>query len=326
MLVLTRSMVRSAVSMAEAIEACEQGLASYSAGQAVIPVRTPVEAELGVGLFMPGLLRDTGAMGIKIVSVFAQNPSRGLPTVTALMVLNDSQTGEPLAAMEAGYLTALRTGAAAGIATKYLARDRISCVAVFGAGVQARTQVSAVLAVRTVERITAYDIDRDAALSFADDMREEFGVDTCVADTPAAAVSGADVVIAATTSKTPVFDGRLISPGTHVNAIGAYTPDTRELDDYLVVHADKFVCDSKEALWAEAGDILIPFSKGLVSKQRVDAELGELVLGKKEGRTNDEQISVYKGVGIAALDLAVAQMVYARAKASNLGISVDMFS
>jgi ornithine cyclodeaminase/alanine dehydrogenase-like protein (mu-crystallin family) len=274
-------------------------------------------------------------MGIKIVSVFAGNVSRGLPTITALMVLNNVETGEPLVAMEAAYLTALRTGAAAGVAAKYLVRRNARTAVIFGAGAQARTQLQGLAAVRGIEKAYVFDINAEAAERFATEMAPETGV-TIVpgraggspADNEriAAAIADADAIIAATTSKTPVFDGRLIKPGTHVTGIGSYAPDMQELDENLVMRADLFFCDTKEGAWAEAGDLLKPLSKGVIGRDRVDGELGDLVLGRRTGRTNDQQVTIYKGVGLAALDLATAKLVYDRAVEQKMGIRIDMLS
>ncbi len=335
MLLLTRSEVKTAVTMAEAIEAAEAGLAAYSAGEAKVPIRTPVGAAGGIALFMPGLIESYGALGIKIVSIFSGNVKRGLPTVTAVMVLNDIETGEPLAAMEASYLTALRTGAAAGVAAKHLARHDSRTVVIFGAGVQARTQLLGITAVRRISRVDVFDVNGTAAQRFANEMRAETGLviawgvsgpNPPEPERIATAVAGADVIITATTSKTPVFDGLLVKPGTHVTGIGSYTPQMQELDEYLVSHADLLFCDTKAGAWAETGDLLVPLSAGIITRERVTGELGELVLGRVAGRTNDQQITVYKGVGLAALDLVAAKLVYDRARERKMGINIDMLA
>ena len=326
MLLLSRSDVKSAVTMQDAIEAAEAALAAYSAGRARIPIRVSVQAPEGITLFMPGLIAEGGALGLKVVSVFARNPERGLPTITALMVLNDVETGEPIAAMEAGYLTALRTGAASGVATRYLARSDADTVTVIGAGVQARTQLQAVLAVRPCKRAFVFDVSRAAAEGFAREMSGALGVDIAAVRDVNAAVAQSDIVITATTSRTPVFDGRSLKQGTHVNAVGAYTPEMQELDATTVCRADRFVADSREAVWKEAGDLIIPLRNGLIDENRVDAEVGDLALGRAPGRTDPNQITIYKGVGLAALDLGAAKLVYDRAIARNIGTKIDLLS
>jgi ornithine cyclodeaminase/alanine dehydrogenase-like protein (mu-crystallin family) len=335
MLLLTKSDVKRAVTMAEAIEAAEAGLAAYSSGEAKVPVRTPVITAGGVGLYMPGLIESRGAMGIKIVSVFAGNPARGLPTVTGLMVLNNVETGEPVVAMEASYLTALRTGAAGGVAAKHLVRDDARTAVLFGAGIQARAQFLGLVAVRSIERAYVFDIDVEVAERFAAEMGPETGVKIVPgraggsgleAARAEAAVAEADAILTATTSRTPVFDGRSVRPGTHVTGIGSYTPDMQEMDEDLVARADLLFCDTKEGAWAEAGDLLKPFSMGLIDRNRVDGELGDLVLGRLAGRTHERQITVYKGVGLAALDLATAKLVYDRAIEQEMGVRIDLLS
>lgn len=327
MLILTRSDVSAALGMPEAIEAAAGALAAFSAGDADVPLRTHIKAANGVSLYMPGLIRSTGALGAKIVSVFPGNREAGLPTITALMVLQDSATGSPLAAMDAAYLTALRTGAASGVATKFLARRDASTVLLIGAGVQGRAQLAAVQAVRSIDRIVICDLDRSAARSLADEVavhysREAPEIETATDPNPFVAQSG--IIICATTSRRPVFDGALVRPGTHINGIGSYTPEMQELDEYIVQVADRFVCDARDAALKEAGDLVIPLCKGLIDDARVDSEVGDLVLGRSPGRRDNAERTIYKGVGLAALDLATAQAVYASAVASGIGVEVDL--
>jgi len=324
MLILTQTDVRSAVTMTEAIEAAAAALAAYSSGNAEIPLRTHVRCPDGVALYMPGLVRATGALGAKVVSVFPGNPAAGLPTITAAMLLQDAKTGRPLALMEAAYLTALRTGAAAGVATRHLARPDAKVLAVYGAGAQARTQVAAVRAVRPIARVLIYDPCRRAAEELAAQLGAEGGLAVEVSDDPAVPAGSADVIVTATTSLRPVFPGRVVGPGTHINAIGSYTPEMQELEAGLLARADLVAADARDAALHESGDLIIPISAGLFGPERVDAELGQIVLGTAPGRTAPEQLTVYKGVGLAALDLTTAQLVYGRALAMGLGVTIDI--
>ncbi len=336
MLILTRSDVRAALGMPAAIEAAAAALAAYSSGDAQVPLRTHVQAPNGVSLYMPGLIKSSGALGAKIVSVFPGNQSAGLPTITALMVLQDAATGAPLAAMDASYLTALRTGAAAGVATKYLAREDAASVLLIGAGAQGRTQLAAVRAVRRVSRVVVSDASPAAAEALARELAAgdlddgsaaaPHSLEVVPAADPNPHVPGADIIICATTSRRPVFAGALLRPGTHVNAIGAYTPEMQELDECTVRVADRFVCDARDAALKEAGDLVIPLRNGVIEPSRVDAEVGDLVLGRRPGRLTPAEITVYKGVGLAALDLAAAQAVYAAAMGLGIGTEVDILS
>lgn len=318
--ILSASDVRSAIDMRQAIEAMREAFGQLSAGQATVPLRTPVETEKGLTLFMPAYLRGTGDLGAKIVSVYPDNPTLGLPTITAAVVVLDSRTGRPLALMDGTYLTALRTGAASGLATELLAHPEAQVVTVFGAGVQARTQLEAVRAVRSIREVRIVARTQASAERFAAELG---GVRVRVMDDRRAAVRGAEIVIAATTSATPVFDGRDVEPGTHVNGIGSYTPEMQEVDATLVQRA-KVVVDSREAALAEAGDLIIPLRQGLITEDHIYAELGEIVIGAKPGRTADDEITFFKSVGIAVQDVVAARWVLKAAEQKGLGTVVEL--
>lgn len=331
MLILTRSMVRAALAMPEAIETAAAALAAYSGGEASIPLRTHLATPGGVNLYMPGFLRSSSALGAKLVSVYPGNADLGLSTVLALMVLQDAATGEPLAALEASYLTAVRTGAAGGVAIRHLGRPGASKLLLIGAGAQGRTQIEAALAVRPISHIVVSDTNPVVAEAAAAEIAALVtdparAPSILISDAPDQWVSWADVIICATTSRTPVFNGALVRPGTHINAIGAYTPEMQELPDAVVTRADLLIVDARDAAWSEAGDLVIPHRQGMIGADRIDAELGEVVLGRASGRRSDDQITVYKGVGVAALDLATAQVAYAQARALGIGLEVDLLA
>lgn len=294
-----------------------EAFGQLSAGLARVPVRLRLEAESGVTLFMPAYLDRTQDLGAKIVSFYPNNPQRGLPAISAVVLVLDSQTGFPTALMEAGYLTALRTGAASGLATDLLARRDASVVTIFGAGAQAPTQIEAVRAVRPIREVRIVARRRESADRLAKQIE---GVDVRILDDRSAALAGADIVIAATTSSTPVFDGHDVEPGTHINGIGSYTPEMQEVDATVVQRA-RIVVDSREAALKEAGDLIIPIEQGLIRTEDVDTELGEIVNGTKAGRTSDSEITFFKSVGVAVQDVAVARRVL-QAAASREGISV----
>ena len=325
--VLSRADVQRALSMSQAIEIVAEAFVQLSSGQAVVPVRTslPVAAHNGVMLYMPAYLAGTDALGLKAVSVFPDNPRRGQPTIMALVVVNDAASGEPRAVIEGSYLTALRTGAASGVATRLMARVDADAVAVFGAGVQGRTQLEAVCTVRRIERAWVYDLDREAAERFAAEMGRRPSVprDIRVAASPTEAVRQADIVCTATTSRTPVFAHRDLKPGVHINGIGSFTPEMQEVDPETVQHA-RIVVDSREAAWAEAGDLIIPRDQGLIGAGDIYAELGEIAAGRKRGRWGDAEITFFKAVGNAVQDVAVANHVLGNADAENLGTVMEI--
>lgn len=324
--VLTQADIRQAISMAEAIEVVKGAFAQLSAGRAHVPLRTQLffPEHNAVTLVMPAHLKDTGSLGVKVVSVFPRNPEIGLPTTHAVVVTVDAETGQPTAILDGTYLTALRTGAASGAATDLLARREAECVAIVGAGGQGRTQLLGVCAVRDIRRVWVYDAIPERASQYAQEARQWGGrvpSDIMVAHSAAEAVAAADIICTATTSKTPVVDARHIRPGVHINGIGSYSPEMQEVDESIVARA-KIVVDSRVAALAEAGDLVIPMLKGMISEHNIHAELGELVLGIKPARESQEEITFFKAVGNAVQDMSVAHRVLQRATELHLGTEI----
>jgi ornithine cyclodeaminase/alanine dehydrogenase-like protein (mu-crystallin family) len=323
--VLSADDVRRALPMREAVEAMKRAFAQLSTGQAEVPLRVPVHVPRhnGLTLFMPAYLSADDRMAVKIVSVFNDNPARGLPLIHALVVVVDAETGQPAAVLEGGYLTALRTGAASGAATDLLARPDAATAAIFGAGVQGRTQLEAVCAVRPIRQAWVYDVDPDRARRYAEEMGARLGIPIHVAATPAEAARPADVICTATTSSVPVFDDADVRPGTHINAVGAYTPEMREVPTDTVLRA-RVVIDHRTASLAEAGDLLIPIREGRMTEEHIWAELGEIAAGRKTGRSSPDEVTLFKSVGVAVQDVAAAAAVLEAARRQNLGVEVSL--
>ena len=326
--ILSGKDVRRAVTMAEAIQAVKKAYIQLSAGQAVIPLRTPVPVKRrdAVTLFMPAYLAASDALGAKIVSVFPGNPARGLPLIHAVVIVVDAETGRPVALMDGTYLTALRTGAASGVATELLARPDARVAAVFGAGAQGRTQLEAVCTVRNVVKAWVYDAAPERAAAYVEEMKARgapIPADIAVADSPAQAVCEADVICTATTSSTPVFDDADLKPGVHVNGIGAYTPEMQEIPTETVARAT-LVVDARSASLAEAGDLIIPLKQGLITEAGIHGEIGEVAAGKIPGRRSDGEVTFFKSVGVAVQDVAVGELVLCRAAERDLGVEVDL--
>ncbi len=317
--------VRRALPMRQAIEAMKGAFAQLSTGQADVPLRVALNVPRhdGVTLFMPAYLATDDQMAIKIVSVFDDNPAQGLPLIHALVVVVDATTGRPAAVMDGTYLTALRTGAASGAATDLLAREETHVVAVFGAGAQGRTQLEAVCAVRPIQEVWIHDVAPERAAAYAAEMSQQLSLPVRVAETPAEAVCQADVICTATTSTRPVFTDADVRAGTHVNAIGAYTPQMQEIPAETVLRA-KVVIDHRKASLAEAGDLLIPLRQGLMTEDHIYAELGEIAAGLKPGRTSPEEITLFKSVGVAVQDVAAASAVLEAARRLGLGTEVAL--
>ncbi len=325
MLVLSADDVRALVPMRLAIAAVREAFIALSGGQAAVPARTAISVPGRAALFltMPGSLPGVPSLGAKLVTVFPQNTDR--PVVQAVVALIDPATGTAQALIEGTSLTALRTGAAGGLAADLLARRDAGIVAIFGAGAQARTQLEALCAVRAVTQIRVVARTRDHAEGFARWARVQpwSGAATViVASDPEPAARGADVIVTATTSPTPVLPGGAAAPGAHINAVGAFQAHTREIDSDLVARS-RIVVDSREAALAEAGDLVIPLREGRISGPDTWAELGEVAAGKP-GRLGADEITLFKSVGNAVQDLAVGALAVQRAVETGRGQRVSL--
>jgi alanine dehydrogenase len=322
-LLLTRDMVVSLLSMGECIEAVEKAFAELSAGTAVLPLRSSIPTPGGISLYMPSYLRGQQALACKVVAVFKDNPGKHrLPTTTGTVLLQDAETGQVCCIMDGQYLTAVRTGAASGVATRHLARrEEGQTAGIFGAGVQGRMQLLAVAEVRRLSRAWVYDPSAEAAAGFAREMSERLGLEVAAGDPSQAA--RADILCTATTSPRPVFAGGQVREGAHVNGIGSHTPEARELDGELIRRA-KLVGDSREACFRESGDLILPLREGLIGEEHFYAELGEIVTGRKPGRLSDREITVFKSNGLAIQDAAAASLVYRKALAAGAGLRIEL--
>lgn len=318
--ILSGADVRSAIDMPAAIEAMRDAFAALAEGRATVPLRLALETGHGVSLFMPAHLTDPERVAAKVVSVNPGNAEVGLPAIHAVILALDPRTGRLLALMEGTWLTALRTGAVGGLAADLLARRDASTVALFGAGVQARTQLEAVRCVRDIREVRVVSRRGASADALVGELE---GLQASRVDDADEAVAGADIVIAATSSPTPVFDGSRIEPGTHVTGVGSYTTEMREVDTELVLRA-RVIVDQREAVLAEAGDIAGPIADGVVDESVMAAELGDVVLGRAPGRTSDDEVTFFKSVGNAVQDVAVAARVLEAADREDLGMVVEL--
>jgi len=310
MLVLSDQDIAKLLSMEEAIGAVEGAFAQLRRGKVVMPARSTIMLPRYNGSisFMPSYLDESGAQATKIISIYPDNPKRGLPTTAAWIVVNNPETGQVEAFMAATYLTGVRTGAVSGVAAKYLAPKDAKVAAGFGAGAQARNQAWAAATVRKLDEIRVYDPIKPAVDKFASDMEARLGIPIVKSASGEEACRGADMVLTATTSKTPVVKRKWLGDKVHVSAIGAFYPDWRELETGIIADA-KVVIDEWEAIKLESGDILIPIQEGAIKESHIHAELGELVTGEKNGRTPKDGLTVFKSVGIAIQDSSVANLV-----------------
>jgi ornithine cyclodeaminase len=328
-LILSRTDVQHCLNMTEAIEAMRIAFAALYAGNAQVPPRIGVElAEQGIALLMPSLLQTTEqhAFGLKVITVMPRNSSRNLPRLFASVLLLDAETGQTQAILEGSWLTAMRTGAVSGLATDLLARRNADILALFGAGAQAPTQVLAIDTVRPLREVRVVNRSEQHYQQLVVILQQLLG-SACPrvirATSVHEALVGASLVACATTATEPLFQWTDIAPGTHINAIGAFTPEMCEVDPETLAHA-RIVVDQREAALTEAGDLLQALAAGRVRGPETWTELGELVSGKQLGRTRDEEITFFKSVGIAVQDVAVASCVYKRAHELGVGIEVEI--
>lgn len=328
MLILNRDDVRKALPMSEAIEATKKAYASLSEGTAVAPLRThlSIPNSDAICLFMPAYVHsaDSKALAIKVVSLFPNNPSRGLAYIQAAVLVFDPETGQALALLEGSSLTAIRTGAASGAAIDILAREDSKVVAIFGAGVQGRTQLEAACTARKIETVFIYDLSLENAQAFANEMKGKGPIpsDIRITSNSKEAVENADIICTATTSSKPVFDDKDVKIGTHISAVGAYTPEMQEIPA-KTIQRGKVVVDSYSASLEEAGDLIQPINAGLFDKSHIHAELGEIILEQKSGRESDVEITFFKSVGVAVQDAMAAQVALNNARKMNIGQEID---
>ena len=328
MLILTANAVRQALPMKEAIEAMKWAYASLSSGTAVVPLRTrlPISNHDALSLFMPAYMKtDSGeALAVKVVSLFPENPSRGLAYIQAAVLVLEPDTGRALALLEGSTLTAIRTGAGSGAAIDLLARKDSQVVAIFGAGTQGRTQLEAACTARQIETAFIFDPNREKAEKYARQMTGYRSVtkDVRVANSAREALENADIICTATTSSKAVFDNNDVKSGTHISAIGAYTPEMQEVPVETLARA-RIVVDSYATVIEEAGDIVKAIQAGAMEESNIHAELGEIVLGKKPGRESDDQITFFKSVGNAVQDAVAAQLALKNAREMKLGVEVE---
>ena len=315
--------VADAVPMEEAVGLMKEAFIQLSSGHAFIPQRVGIEipGSRDGALVMPVYSAAIERLGVKLVSIFHDNEKLGLPTIHALVTIMDATNGRPLAIMDGEYLTALRTGAASGFATDLLARQDSETLAIIGAGAQGRTQLKGVCAVRDIKMCYIYDKNRDTALSFIDDLSSGSKVEFALLENPVD-LAEADIICTATTSSKPVFEDANISNGTHINAIGAYTPKMSEVPVETIARS-RIAVDQRSACLNEAGDLINAVGAGKITIESL-AELGEIASGEIRGRRDESEITLFKSVGNAIQDLVAANRVLENGLRNDLGTRVSL--
>ncbi|HEY8254231.1 MAG TPA: ornithine cyclodeaminase family protein [Rhizomicrobium sp.] len=318
LLVINQAALQDTITLAETIEVVDQAMRELSAGLVAAPERTvmSVNAATRLGL-MPGVMPSLARFGVKVVSLSADAESFGLPSHQGVMLLFDSATGQPLAALDCHALTRTRTAAATAVATRAMARADAKVLTIIGPGDLAGPHLEAISAIRPIEQVRVWGRSRDKADAFAAGCRN-----MSVADTVERAVEGADIICTLTSSSEPLLEGKWLEPGQHLNLVGSSLRSSREVDDETV-RRGYFIVDSREHALSQAGELLHAIEQRVVGQSHVKGEIGEVLLGKAPGRVGDEQITIYKSLGHAAQDLALAHAVLLRAGKSDKVTAVD---
>ena len=325
MLVLSEKQVHSLIDIAELISTLEKAHVQYSTGRAVMPVRlvVPLPQIQGRITSMPGFLNEDKALGMKVVTYFQENPRRSLPAILGTILLFSADTGKLIAVMDGSYVTAIRTACASAMATKALANAITPVLGILGAGVQARAHIQALTHVRKIDRIKVYSPSGASAAVIKKDLEPAMKIDIDVAGGAEDAVRDADLLVTGSTAKEPIVKSDWLKAGIHINAVGAHRPDYREIDGATMARA-KVVVDSREAIMAECGDILLAIKENVINENHIHGEIGEILAGTKTGRSSAGEITLYKSVGIAIQDVATANLVYRKALERGVGTNVDI--
>jgi ornithine cyclodeaminase/alanine dehydrogenase-like protein (mu-crystallin family) len=323
-LIVNQREVPELLPMKECIDVMAEALAGLTRGDAVMPLRgmARLPDQAGLLAWMPSLLPGAGVMGIKVISVF---PNEGTPIEShqGAVLLFEAEHGSLLAAVDASEVTAIRTAAVSGLATRLLARDDANDLAILGSGTQAATHLEAMQAVRNIRRVRVWSRTAEHARAFAERESHRRGLAVELMSTAREAVEGASIVCTATSSPEPVLKGEWLTPGTHVNAVGFSGASGRELDSNAIAVARLFA-DRRESILNESGDFLIAKGEGAVDDDHIIGELGEVVTGRVQGRTSPEEITVFESLGLAIEDLAAVNYIYRRARDTGKGTRVEL--
>ncbi len=323
-LIVNQEEVPRLLPMAECLEAMERVLATLARGEAILPLRNILwlpQKIGGLGL-MPAALLPDHAVGVKVITFFPGNEGTELDTHQGAVLLFESERGKLLAVIDATSITAIRTAAVSGVATRLLARQDAGDLAIIGSGVQARTHLEAMGIARKIRRVRVASKDLERAKAFAARESARYGIAIEPIASVREAVAGADIICTATSSREPVLLGDWISPGAHINAVGSSVPAARELDTAAVVRSCLYV-DRRESALNEAGDFLIPKKEGAIGDHHIVGEIGEVLTGRIHGRTTAKEVTLFKSLGIAVEDVASARHIYEKARASGTGRFLD---
>ncbi len=325
-LIVNQNEVRQLLPMSECMDVMAKALRTLARGEAILPLRPVMWLPEKVGALgmMPSYLGDIRAMGLKVVSVFPGNHGTEYDSHQGAVLLFETEHGRLLAVIDASEVTAIRTAAVSGVATRLLAREDAHDLAILGSGVQAKSHLAAMLQARpAIDRVRVWSRNPDHTQRFAERESRRCAIQIEPAETAQAAVAGADIICTTTAAPQPILLGEWIAPGAHVNAVGSSVPFARELDTAAVVRSKLFV-DRRESTVNEAGDFLFPKQEGAISDDHIRGEIGALLLGETPGRESPDEITLFKSLGLAIEDLAAANHVYQKAVAVGAGTAVEL--
>jgi ornithine cyclodeaminase len=325
MILLDHTAVTELLPMPECIDLMSNTLAALARGEATLPLRTvlPLPAAGAAFGMMPAALHNENVLGVKAITVFPQNRGTQWESHQGVVLLFELEHGSLLAIADASTITAIRTAAVSGVATRLLSREDAANLAILGSGVQAETHLDAMRAVRPLRRVRVWSRTAESARAFADRAAERYQLDVQPTATAREAVVDADIICTVTASREPVLEGAWISEGAHVNAVGSSVKTSRELDEHAVVRSSFFV-DRRESTLAESGDFLAPLQQGLVTEAHIKAELGEVIVGQAQGRTSRNEVTLFKSLGLAVEDVAVANYLFHKAAAEKKGVHIEL--
>lgn len=325
MRIITEAQVPGLLPMAECMDVMASALATLARGGAILPLRPLMRIPQKAGILgmMPAYLETPDALGVKVITVFNGNHGTEYDSHQGVVLLFEADHGSVIAVIDASSVTAIRTAAVSGVATRLLARADAHDLCILGSGVQARTHLEAMRIARQVKRVRVWSRNADAARAFARVQSERQEIIVEAMDSAKDAAEGADIICTTTSAREPILNGEWLAPGVHINAVGSSTPAARELDTHAVARAHLYV-DRRESALNEAGDFLIPKSEGVIGDEHIRAELGELLLGTRSGRESPTEITLFKSLGLAVEDVAAAHHIYAQAVQRGIGITVEM--
>ncbi len=323
--VIKNSEIAKVFTMTEAIDSMEDAFSKLSSGECYVPKRyiTSTKDESLTLLLKPAFVNNSDKLSIKVLTQKNSNSISGIPTILGIVLLIDNVTGEILSIMDGSFITALRTGAASGLATKYLSRKDSSKLAIFGCGSQGRTQLTAVNAVRNIEKIWVFDKSREHAEMFIKELASDLTADIEYAK-DLTVLKDADIICTATNSKKPLFSKSHLKAGTHINAIGSFKPVMQEID-HEIIRSSRVFLDDKEACMNESGDLLNAFKDSSNLQENIIGEIGEFLLNEIDGRTSSDEITLFKSVGTAIQDFVVANRIYDKSLAKNIGEEIRLY-